>query len=117
MSKRPPRMPTAAQRTISMFTGKTDLDDPERARDGYPPAAPKPAPPKGLKWDGGVARWWTSDGPRGEEYVIQKQEDGYHAYWYATKLGTFDSIHDAGQRCDDHYDARIRRTPRAKEKA
>lgn len=104
------KKPTAAERTISLFTGMTDLDDPLRARDGQLPSDPPPPPAKVLKWDGGVRRWYVKDGPRGESYVIEKNREGrYTASWFATRFGMFDSITEAGDVCQAHFDAQQRR--------
>lgn len=104
MSGATSKRPTAAQRTISMFTGMTDLDDPLRARDGQLPSEPPPKPPKPLKWEGGVTRWWVKDGPRGESYVIQKtRNDRYDAHHFSQRIGQFESIQEAGAACEAHY--------------
>jgi hypothetical protein len=106
---RPAKKPTAADRTISLFTGMTDLDDPLRARDGQLPAEMPPPGPKLLKWEGGVTRWWVKDGPRGESYVIEKNREGrYTASWFSTRFGMFDTITQAGDACLEHHLARHR---------
>ncbi len=99
------RRPTAADRTPSLFTGKTDLEDPVRGRDGFVPGEPrrKPATIKPLKWDGGVTRWYVMDGPRGESYVVEKSGGAYIAHFFTRRLGTFASIIEAGDACDAHH--------------
>jgi len=108
MAARQSRRPTAAERTISMFTGKTDCEDPERARDGFLPGQPRQDGPgfKTLRWEGGVSRWYVMDGPRGESYVIEKKGDRYIASCFATQLGDHATILAAGDACQAHYDPR-----------
>lgn len=108
MAARQSKRPTAAERTISMFTGKMDCEDPDRARDGLLPGRPRTEGPgyKLLKWEGRVARWWVKDGPRGESYVVERDDRGYHASFFTKKLGTFATILEAGDACQAHYDPR-----------
>lgn len=106
MVARQSRRPTAAERTISMFTGKTDCEDPDRARDGFLPGQARREGPgfKLLKWEGGVSRWYVLDGPRGESYVVEKKGDAYHAMFFATDLGRHPTILAAGDACQAHFD-------------
>lgn len=108
MAAKTTRKPTAVQRTISMFTGKMDIEDPDRARDGFLPGDTRRGEQgfRLLSWDGGVSKWYVMDGPRGESYVIVKDAKGYHATFYYQKLGTFQDILAAGDACQRHYDPR-----------
>ena len=108
MSARSKALPSAASRTVSLFTGKTDHEDPERARDGEAPGRPKHERPrhKQLKWDGGVSCWYVDDSPHGRSYEIRKDARGYHAAHYAEPLGLFVTILEAGDACQAHHEGR-----------
>lgn len=107
MAARPTKpLPSAAARTISLFTGMADVDDrePGRARDGTRSETPRRLPSrKTLKWDGGVSRWHVIDGPRGDSYVVEKVGDKYVASYFFEKLGTHDDILAAGDACEAHF--------------
>ena len=101
MSKAPPKFPTATQRTVSLFTGKTDLEDPS-ARDGTPPdhremMAGRPK-----------VKWTTIDGLRhyeadriGGQIIVEREgmkRDGrwmYRALRLGRQIGVFPNICDA----------------------
>lgn len=99
------KLPTAAERTPSLFTGQTDLEGGGFARDGSSPnseARPKRAPPR-LKWEGGFTEWWVEgrDASKTKTHLIRKRADGYHAFAKGKTLGVFETIHEAGAACEE----------------
>lgn len=91
---------TAEQRTVSLFTGKTDLESPN-ARDG---SDPTPEDSFHLQMRPRV-KWKTFDGLKRHEakainalIVVERMEAGvwkYRVYKSGQQLGLFDSISDA----------------------
>ncbi len=61
------RTPTAAARTVSLFTGRSDLDDPRTSRDGT-----KPDP--------------RDDEPRRRQAVVQWNAIGFTRWVYGTNI-------------------------------
>jgi hypothetical protein len=87
---------TAAQRTLSLFTGKTDLEDPN-ARDGSRvEERSRSRAPRTLTWEGGVATWWT----HGREHEIHLVDGGYRAFVRKRLIGIYASAIDAGRACE-----------------
>lgn len=100
------RKPTATERTVSLFTGKTDLDvGGGRARDGSVVEEQRSSVRRKLplRWSGGVSRWAveeTRNGRTEETQWIQKRHDGYHAWANGRSLGVFATIIAAGDACE-----------------
>lgn len=96
--------PTAAERTVSLFTGKTDLED-ENARDGTPAAmlASLHRRSRELKWTAmGLTRWVTyrrTSGRNEVEYEVEKIADVYRARGPKLPMRTFSTIGEAGAAC------------------
>lgn len=109
MASKKDKKPTAAQRTISLFTGMADVDDdePGRARDGSPKGMPKPgAKGKALKWTGGTKTWTAKTGNK-DRYIVRNSAEGYVVTDLSgdapRKLGVYMTIHEAGEACDKHF--------------
>ena len=62
-----PRTPTAAARTVSLFTGRSDVDDPRTGRDGTKPDA-------------------HNDEPRRRHAVVQWNAVGFTRWVYGTAI-------------------------------
>lgn len=94
------RAPTAAQRTVSLFDGKTDLErKPDEGRDGSLEELRSTSAPRRrrrLIWEGGVSRWWT----KGDVFEIELTEEGYEARFRGVGIGTFPTIIEAGRACE-----------------
>lgn len=95
--------PTAAQRTISLFTGKTDLEDPTRARDGtYGEPPPDRGGSKRDRWvaaAGSVARWVRT----GQMILCVRTASGlrYELTSGGKHRGLFDTIVQAADAADE----------------
>lgn len=70
------KTPTAAARTISMFTGKTDIEAGDVARDGTQAERRerrrKPLPIKWIDLRGGQYVTWEVDNPRANTRIVEK---------------------------------------------
>lgn len=98
------RLPSAKQRTISLFTGKTDLEDPRRARDGTLGAAMARIPrQRRLEWvNNETLSSWTVEDKNGLElYRIDVKEDAYHLFVRGKLLGSFASALEAARACEE----------------
>lgn len=96
------RAPTAAERTISLFTGKTDLES-ENARDGSPPELPANVRAyRPLKWRAvGLTRWTTNRRREGTEIVEYEiyRDQRYPQRWAhgpGLRLTSYPTIQEAG---------------------
>lgn len=100
--KRKPR-PSADARTLSMFTGKTDLESPD-SRDGSKPTNdPAPRASCRLIWRGAFDRWWTERKVGGrieDEFIVERRGDRYHASFRGRPLGDFDTAEIASAACE-----------------
>lgn len=102
-------MKSAESRTLSMFTGQSDLDHRD-ARDGTRPD-PEPRPLKRhvkLDWHG-FDRHWTVDKDGAELFNIDKTPDGLYLATLRRgpplqrlTLGRFKTIAEAGAACERH---------------
>lgn len=93
------RSPTAAERILSLFTGKTDLEDPN-ARDGSPGVEkPREHRRKPLKWNGGLTTWWTGKGDL-HDYGIELRAGRYRASGPKLPPTDFPSLIEATEACE-----------------
>ena len=81
-------------RIPSLFTGKTDLEDPN-ARDGSRAESSRRQPKaKPIKWTGGLDYWWVGD-ERKPSATVRRFTDGYVAT-VGAESQTFDHVSLAG---------------------
>lgn len=91
-----PKPIPAAKRTLSLFTNRTDLDDPERARDGSLPQ-PKRRVPRARKtaWIGSSMSWTFVESPDTKRErtlgYIEGAPNGWKAY-RGGPLGTYPTM-------------------------
>lgn len=97
------QQPTAEQRTISLFTGMTDLDAPDgAARDGSRAEERRdPRPRPRPKWLGGGGSWYTEDRRGNPLCRVTREANGYRAWARGRELGTFATIGEAGRACEE----------------
>jgi len=93
------RSPSAAERTLSLFTGKPDLEDPnarDRSPGGQKPREHRRNP---LKWSGGLTTWWTGKGDL-HDYSIENRAGRYRASGPKLPPTDFPSLIEAVARCE-----------------
>ena len=90
------KRPTAQERTISIFTGKADCEDPN-ARDGYAPSHPqrlRAVPKPAVRWvqqKGSLSIWHSDAG-----HLIELDRGGnYNVSIAGRRIGSYPNIVDA----------------------
>ena len=102
------KKPTAKERTISIFTGKTISENGEESLDGSQKAQPKKEPRSlRLYWRpfGDSSSWAGFDKPEDPRAkcwckVTKKAERKYVANWEEKPIGEFTTVMEAANACD-----------------